>query len=118
MNALPIGVKKPVRRYEFGNAAFARIKKTSPMFNSGKWESPEAHLLWAIWECAARDHYDMAFARIDRTEAATARRTTKTGLVRERSNGDSVNALEILGIDPDWACRQIECALEYMEKAA
>jgi len=85
---------------------------------SSEWSTPEHHLVWSIYERAVYDHFGLGtgthgFGRnpVFRNE------TAKTGLIT-LSTGKSVNVLELLGIDPDWARAQIKTAITYNNKKA
>lgn len=98
-------------------AAFLRIKQSSPMHERGQtWRPPEAGLLWAVWMQAVIDHLDLTHYRVSKPDRQTAEKTALTGFI-VKPDETEVNALELLGIDPQWAYAQIMRAFDYREVA-
>lgn len=99
-------------------AALTRIRNSSSFYEGG-WRSPEAALLWAIYEQAALDHFlkNENRHRLSDTELRTAQCTSETGIIFMPS-GRKQNILEILQVDPQWALRQIKAAIACVERIA
>jgi hypothetical protein len=77
------------------------------------WNTPEAAIVWAIYERAVYDNFGIGTGShgfgvnpVHRNE------TVKTGEIT-LSTGKRVNILELLGIDPEWAVEQLQKAINY-----
>lgn len=108
--------KRPTQ-IESVRAAFARIRSASPHHDRGQsWLLPEAALLWAVWIQAVIDHLDLVYYPQRKIHRTSAEHTAMTGFI-VKPDETEVNALELLGIDPQWAYAQILRALDYQEAA-
>lgn len=101
------------------NETNREVDRNTPWMTSD-WSSPEASLIWHIYERAVYDYVGMGTGKQRFGNNPVLRNeTAETGLVT-LSGGKQVNILELLGIDPNWAWAQIRTAINYtkMKEAA
>lgn len=82
------------------------------------WKCQEAALLWAMYERAVYDYYAMGVtgSKYDALDILPDDLAERGEI--ELPNGDKRNILELLGIDPSWAFRQLQTANNYSQKVA
>jgi hypothetical protein len=99
-------------------ATLKNIRATSPMWRDGEWHPREAAIMWSIWLQAVQDVANPYGAPPQSApDRDSAHDTARTGNIR-LPDGRTVNALELIEIDPEWAWARIRKTLDYLAEAA
>jgi hypothetical protein len=104
---------------EASKDASKEMERNSPWMTS-EWSSPEANLLWHIYERAVYDYVGMGTGKQRfGNNPAYRNDTAETGNIT-LSNGNQMNILVLLDISPAWSWAQIQTAINYtkMKEAA